>query len=63
MYDAANLLLGIYEGKTKSESESEVSQSCRLLATPWTTAHQALRPWDFPGKMHAPQCSQQHSLP
>ena len=22
----------------------------RLLATPWTTAHQALRPWDFPGK-------------
>ena len=21
-----------------------------LLATPWTTAHQALRPWDFPGK-------------
>ena len=25
--------------------------SCvRLLSTPWTTAHQALRPWDFPGK-------------
>ena len=22
----------------------------RLLATPWTTAHQALRPWDFPGR-------------
>ena len=22
----------------------------RLLATPWTAAHQALRPWDFPGK-------------
>ena len=22
----------------------------RLLATPWTTAYQALCPWDFPGK-------------
>ena len=22
----------------------------RLLETPWTTAHQALCPWDFPGK-------------
>ena len=21
-----------------------------LLAAPWTTAHQALHPWDFPGK-------------
>ena len=27
------------------------SLSCvRLLATPWTAAHQALHPWDFPGK-------------
>ena len=25
----------------KVESESEVAQSCRLLATPWTAAHQA----------------------
>jgi len=22
----------------------------QLLATPWTAAHQALCPWDFPGK-------------
>ena len=22
----------------------------RLLVTPWTAAHQALRPWDSPGK-------------
>ena len=27
-----------------------VTQSCPTLATPWTAAHQALRPWDFPGK-------------
>ena len=27
------------------------SFSCvRLLVTPWTAAHQALHPWDFPGK-------------
>ena len=32
--------------KVKVKSLSRV----RLLATPWTTAHQALRPWDFPGK-------------
>ena len=25
----------------KVKSESEVAQSCRLLATPWTAAHQA----------------------
>ena len=28
----------------------------RLLATPWTTAHQALRPWDFPGKSTGVGC-------
>ena len=27
-----------------------------LLATPWTTAHQALRPWDFPGKSTGVGC-------
>ena len=33
------------------------SLSCvRLLATPWTTAHQALRPWDFPGKSTGVGC-------
>ena len=32
--------------KVKVKSLSRV----RLLATPWTIAHQALRPWDFPGK-------------
>ena len=28
----------------------------RLLATPWTAAHQALRPWDFPGKSTGVGC-------
>ena len=33
------------------------SLSCvRLLATPWTAAHQALRPWDFPGKSTGVGC-------
>ena len=27
-----------------------------FLATPWTTAHQALRPWDFPGKSTGVGC-------
>ena len=35
-----------WKWKVKVKSLSHV----RLLATPWTTAHQALRPWDFPGK-------------
>ena len=30
--------------------------SVRLLATPWTTAHQALHPWDFPGKSTGVGC-------
>ena len=32
--------------KVKVKSLSRV----RLLAAPWTTAQQALHPWDFPGK-------------
>ena len=28
----------------------------RLLATPWTAAHQALHPWDFPGKSTGVGC-------
>ena len=28
----------------------------QLLATPWTTTHQALRPWDFPGKSTGVGC-------
>ena len=28
----------------------------RLLATPWTTAYQALHPWDFPGKSTGVGC-------
>ena len=28
----------------------------RLLATPWTTAYQALHPWDFPGKSTGVEC-------
>ena len=35
-----------WKGKVKVKSLSCV----RLLATPWTAAHQALHPWDFPGK-------------
>ena len=35
-----------WKWKVKVKSLSRV----RLLATPWTAAHQALRPWDFPGK-------------
>ena len=38
--------------KVKVKSLSRV----RLLATPWTTAHQALRPWDFPGKSTGVGC-------
>ena len=33
----------------------------RLLATPWTTAHQALRPWGFPGKSTGVGCHCQES--
>ena len=32
------------------KSESEVAQSCRTLATPWTAAFRLPRPWDSPGK-------------
>ena len=31
----------------KVKSESEVSQSCRLLVTPWTAAYQARAPMGF----------------
>ena len=31
----------------KVKSESEVAQSCRLLATPWTAAYQALPSMGF----------------
>ena len=34
----------------KVKSESEVAQHVRLLATPWTAAHQAPPSMDFPGK-------------
>ena len=40
----------------KVKSESEVAQSCRLLATPGTAAHRLLRPWDFPGKSTGVGC-------
>ena len=33
------------------------SLSCvQLFATPWTVAHQALHPWDFPGKSTGVGC-------
>ena len=42
----------VNDSKVKVKSLSRV----RLLATPWTTAHQALRPWDFPGKSTGVGC-------
>ena len=39
----------------KVESESEVA-CVRLLATPWTAAYQAPRPWDFPSKSTGVGC-------
>ena len=46
------LELNIGKVKVKVKSLSRV----RLLSTPWTTAHQALRPWDFPGKSTGVGC-------
>ena len=41
----------------KGKSESEVTQSCPTLATPWTAAYQApLCPRDFPGKSTGVRC-------
>ena len=39
-----------WKGKVKSLSRVQ------LLVTPWTSAHQALRPWDFPGKSTGVGC-------
>ena len=36
----------------KVESESEVAQSCRLLATPWTAAYQAPPSMGFSGQQY-----------
>ena len=33
-----------------------VAKSCPTLSTPWTIAHQALCPWDFPGKNTGVDC-------
>ena len=41
-----------WKWKVKVKSLSRV----RLLATPWTTAHHALCPWDFPGKSTGVGC-------
>ena len=41
-----------WKWKVKVKSLSHV----RLLSTPWTTDHQALRPWDFPGKSTGVGC-------
>ena len=41
-----------WKWKVKVKSLSRV----RLSATPWTTAHQALHPWDFPGKSTGVGC-------
>ena len=41
-----------WKWKVKVKSLSRVW----LLATPWMTAHQAFRPWDFPGKSTGVGC-------
>ena len=41
-----------WKWKVKVKSLSRV----RLLVTPWTAAHQALCPWDFPGKSTGVGC-------
>ena len=41
-----------WKWKVKVKSLSHVW----LSVTPWTTAHQALRPWDFPGKSTGVGC-------
>ena len=41
-----------WKWKVKVKSLSRV----RLLVIPWTTAHQGLRPWDFPGKSTGVGC-------
>ena len=41
-----------WKSKVKGKSLSRV----RLLATPWTAAYQALRPWDFSGKSTGVGC-------
>ena len=40
----------------KVKSESEVTQSCLTLATPWMQPTRLLRPWDFPGKSTGVEC-------
>ena len=40
----------------KVKSESEVTQSCPTLATPWTAATRLLHPWDFPGRSTGVGC-------
>ena len=45
-------LLYLHHSLVKVNSLSRV----QLLATPWTTAHQALHPWDFPGKSTGVGC-------
>ena len=40
----------------KVKSESEVAQSFRLLATPWTATYQAPLSMDFPGKSTGVGC-------
>ena len=48
----------VLEGRSFGRWFSSVQSLSRvwLLATPWTTAHQALRPWDFPGKSTGVGC-------
>ena len=42
--------------KWKVKVKVKLLSRVRLLATPWTTAHQALCPWDFPGKSTGVGC-------
>ena len=45
-----------YTAHFNTESESEALTHVRLFMTPWTAAHQALHPWDFPDKSTGVGC-------
>ena len=45
-----------FSNACKGEMKVKLLSHVRLLATPWTAAHQALRPWDFPGKSTGVGC-------
>ena len=45
-----------FSNARKKKVKVKLLSRVRLLATPWTTTHQALHPWDFPGKSTGVGC-------